>query len=124
MPLLDGRAGASGTAISLVSPDETPYMRDIVRLLGKDIPALPTPAFEIKESAGAPRDSDDRPPRPAQSGGGGHSHRGRGAPQGSGAGQASQGQRAPRQGGQQRPGSSGGGGQAARSFKPKRSWGR
>jgi ATP-dependent RNA helicase RhlE len=121
------RAGSTGQAISLVSPDETTYMRDIVRLLGKDIPALAVPAFEIREPAGAARESDDRPPRQAPAAGGGHSHRGRGAPQGGGAGQAAQGQRAPRQGGQQRPGShgSGGGGQsAAQSFKPRRSWGR
>jgi ATP-dependent RNA helicase RhlE len=44
------RAGSTGKAISLVSPDETTYLRDIVRLLGRDLPTLPLPAFEMKEA--------------------------------------------------------------------------
>jgi ATP-dependent RNA helicase RhlE len=44
------RAGSTGKAISLVSPDETTYLRDIVRLLGRDLPTLPLPAFEMKET--------------------------------------------------------------------------
>jgi ATP-dependent RNA helicase RhlE len=43
------RAGSTGKAISLVSPDEAPYLKDIVRLLGRDLPTLPLPAFEMKE---------------------------------------------------------------------------
>jgi len=46
------RAGSTGKAISLVSPDEAPYLKDIVKLLGRDVPSLPLPQFEIRESAG------------------------------------------------------------------------
>ncbi|MDQ2639015.1 MAG: DEAD/DEAH box helicase [Pseudomonadota bacterium] len=52
------RAGSTGQAISLVSPDEAPFLKDIVKLLGKDIPSLPLPSFAISEPA----------PRPAQQG--------------------------------------------------------
>ncbi|HWL63699.1 MAG TPA: DEAD/DEAH box helicase [Steroidobacteraceae bacterium] len=52
------RAGSTGQAISLVSPDEAPFLKDIVKLLGKDIPSLPLPAFAVSEPA----------PRPAQQG--------------------------------------------------------
>jgi ATP-dependent RNA helicase RhlE len=45
------RAGSTGKAISLVSPDESPFLKDIVRLLGRDVPSLPLPQFEIRESA-------------------------------------------------------------------------
>jgi ATP-dependent RNA helicase RhlE len=45
------RAGSTGQAISLVSPDEHSFMRDIVKLLGKDIPASPLPEFPITEPA-------------------------------------------------------------------------
>ena len=48
------RAGSTGKAISLVSPDEAPYLRDIVKLLGRDLPTLPLPAFEMKEPAVVP----------------------------------------------------------------------
>ncbi len=37
------RAGSSGAAISLVSPDEAPLLRDIEKLLGRTIPAAPVP---------------------------------------------------------------------------------
>jgi ATP-dependent RNA helicase RhlE len=45
------RAGSTGKAISLVSPDEAPYLKDIVKLLGQDIPSLPLPAFAMTEPA-------------------------------------------------------------------------
>ena len=48
------RAGSTGKAISLVSPDEVSYLRDIVRLLGRDLPTMPLPAFEMKEPPAAP----------------------------------------------------------------------
>ncbi|MEP7311405.1 MAG: DEAD/DEAH box helicase [Pseudomonadota bacterium] len=54
------RAGSTGQAISLVAPDETSYMRDIVKLLGRDIPPSPTPQFEIREPAPSARDAEDR----------------------------------------------------------------
>ena len=108
------RAGSTGQAISLVSPDEAPYLKDIVKLLGKDIPSLPVPAFEMKEPAQPAHESqpqrESRPPQRAQHGGGHH------------------------RGGGQRSGGHGGGGQGGaaqgagqggtRSFKPRRSWGR
>ncbi len=49
-----GRAGTSGEAISLVSPDESGLLRDIERVLRRSIPTVPTPAFKIVESAAAP----------------------------------------------------------------------
>lgn len=59
------RAGAEGKAISLVAPDEAPYLKDIIKLLGQDIPSLPLPAFTVTES---PRQEHqpDRPARRAQ----------------------------------------------------------
>ena len=88
------RAGSTGQAISLVSPDETSYMRDIVRLLGKDIPALPTPEFEIREFG--PTAADERRESAGNSWGG---------PQ-----RQAQPRSAPQRGGQGRA--------PARSFKP------
>jgi ATP-dependent RNA helicase RhlE len=41
-----GRAGETGAALSLVAPDEVKFLRDIQRLLKKDLPVLPLPAFE------------------------------------------------------------------------------
>ena len=41
-----GRAGMNGEAISLVSGDERDYLRDIQRLLKRDIPSTPVPGFE------------------------------------------------------------------------------
>ncbi|MEZ5514687.1 MAG: DEAD/DEAH box helicase [Steroidobacteraceae bacterium] len=46
------RAGASGSAVSLVSPDEAPLLRDIERLLKRSVPFMATPEFEIRESRG------------------------------------------------------------------------
>jgi len=59
------RAGSTGKAISLVSPDETSYMKDIVKLLGQDIPSLPVPEFAITESAPSARPAQQQQ-RPAQ----------------------------------------------------------
>lgn len=58
-----GRAGAGGTAVSLISPDEAPLLRDIERLLNRAVPVQPTPEFPMPEPAmnrpqathGAPR---------------------------------------------------------------------
>jgi ATP-dependent RNA helicase RhlE len=58
------RAGSTGQAISLVSPDEASYLRDIVKLLGRDIPALPLPAFTITEPAPVPQRQPQQPNRP------------------------------------------------------------
>ena len=75
-----GRAGAGGVAVSLVSSDETGYLRDIERVLRRSIPVLPTPEFKIVESAPAPA---GHAARPAQGRGGYH----QGALRGSGGGE-------------------------------------
>jgi ATP-dependent RNA helicase RhlE len=88
------RAGSTGKAISLVSPDEAPYLKDIVRLLGRDLPTLPLPAFDMKEPPPAPNQPaqpqasqqprrHSAPPRQRQhsrAGGGGRGRGGHGAP--------------------------------------------
>ncbi len=49
-----GRAGSPGVAVSLVSPDEQEYLRDIEKLLKRSIPALQAPVFTVPEpQAGA-----------------------------------------------------------------------
>jgi ATP-dependent RNA helicase RhlE len=58
-----GRAGAGGDAVSLVSSDETGYLRDIERVLRRSIPVFPTPPFKIVELAPA---AATHAPRPAQ----------------------------------------------------------
>jgi ATP-dependent RNA helicase RhlE len=50
-----GRAGEEGAALSLVGGDELKLLRDIQRLLKKEIPVLPVPAFEPKALAPAPK---------------------------------------------------------------------
>jgi ATP-dependent RNA helicase RhlE len=75
------RAGSTGKAISLVSPDESGYLKDIVRLLGMDVPTMPLPQFEIKESAQPARESQPRPAQHSRGGGGGNGGGNRGRPQ-------------------------------------------
>jgi len=66
------RAGATGSAVSLVSPDEAPLLRDIERLLKQTVACAPLPAFEIREpavtspqrSAPAPQRDAHAPQRP------------------------------------------------------------
>lgn len=72
-----GRAGSSGEAISLVSVEERPLLRDIQRLLRRDIPAAAIAGFE-PGSAPLAGETVHRPaaPRPASDGrhfGGGRS---------------------------------------------------
>jgi ATP-dependent RNA helicase RhlE len=67
-----GRAGASGEAISLFSPDETTFLRDIEKLVGLKIPTENIAGFEpdpkastqpIKQGQGRPqRSSNPRKP--------------------------------------------------------------
>ena len=60
------RAGSTGKAISLVPPDESSFLKDIVRLLGKDVPTQPLPQFEILDTGPAsPRHQDPRQHRSA-----------------------------------------------------------
>ncbi|TAK90769.1 MAG: DEAD/DEAH box helicase [Burkholderiaceae bacterium] len=54
-----GRAGASGEALSLVSPDEADYLRDIERLIKRTLPRETVTGF-----AASAEDLAPRPPRP------------------------------------------------------------
>jgi ATP-dependent RNA helicase RhlE len=107
-----GRAGAPGEAISLVSSDESSFLRDIERLLKRTIPVVATPEFKIVEGAPLP----DRPPRAHQGGGQRHGHSGgsgqRSAPRDGG------GARKPAHGGDRhrRPGAGAGASSGTRSF--------
>jgi ATP-dependent RNA helicase RhlE len=56
-----GRAGEEGAALSLVGGDEMKLLKDIQRLLKKDIPVLPVPVFEPKVLAPAPK-PERKPP--------------------------------------------------------------
>jgi ATP-dependent RNA helicase RhlE len=49
------RAGSTGAAVSLVSPDEVPLLRDIEKLLKRAVEFAPTPKFEITEGTHTPR---------------------------------------------------------------------
>ncbi len=56
-----GRAGSTGAAISLVDHEETKYLKDIEKLIKREIPKVTVEGFEppAKQEAEAPR-----PPRP------------------------------------------------------------
>jgi ATP-dependent RNA helicase RhlE len=61
------RAGLSGAAVSLVSPDEMSYLKDIEKLLKRQVPITPTPQFSINEPAHVPgRESQSGAPREYQ----------------------------------------------------------
>ena len=64
-----GRAGASGEAVSLVSADETSFLRDIEKLVGQRIPSEIIEGFEpdpnastepIKQGQGRQRNANPR----------------------------------------------------------------
>ena len=81
------RAGSTGSAVSLVSPDEAPLLRDIERLLRRPLEVAPLPEYPVTASPEGASMSGDRP-----------SHRGSGRPSGNGGGgDRSQRQHAPRQ---------------------------
>jgi len=62
-----GRAGTEGRALSLVSADEHGYLRDIQRLLRRDIPMEPIAGFEPRPGAVAePEPERRRGPPPAR----------------------------------------------------------
>jgi ATP-dependent RNA helicase RhlE len=110
------RAGGTGAAISLVSPDEGSLLRDIERVLRKTIPFVQTPEFKITNppprSNEAQRQSDEQR---APQGRGGHHRGGAGRP-GGGGGQR-HGSSGRGGGGHGRPGQGnrgGGGGQSGR----------
>jgi len=80
-----GRAGASGEAVSLVSIDERIQLRDIERLLKRELDSSILPGFEPQQKHASPpasrpprraapaggRNARSSAPRPARSGGGG-----------------------------------------------------
>jgi ATP-dependent RNA helicase RhlE len=93
------RAGLTGQAVSLVSPDEAPLLRDIERVLKRPLQVMAVPPFEINMSMGPVTDrgpaADPRRANPAarpgrpqgqRRDGGGQRGRGRGAPARSGQG--------------------------------------
>jgi ATP-dependent RNA helicase RhlE len=58
------RAGGTGSAVSLVAPDEAPLLRDIERVLRRTLPIAALPEYPISASpAGSSAGGDDRPPR-------------------------------------------------------------
>ncbi len=69
------RAGGTGNAVSLVSHDEAPLLRDIESLLKMSLPVAAVPQFEIRQGAAAAE------PAREHTGGGAHRHGQR--PQGS-----------------------------------------
>jgi ATP-dependent RNA helicase RhlE len=71
------RAGADGVSVSFVAPDEKPYLRDIEKLTGVRLAALPLPENFQKEAASLPAPS--RKPASSEDAAGGH-RRGRGQP--------------------------------------------
>ena len=70
-----GRAGASGIAFSFCDGDERNFMRDIERLIRKNVPVRD---HAFKNVPPPPAEPDDRPPRPSEG------FRGRGRSQGQG----------------------------------------
>lgn len=66
-----GRAGASGSAIALVSSDETGLLKDIERLMRKSIPEAAVPAFKpAPPAAPESRAPGQRPPEHRRHGSG------------------------------------------------------
>jgi len=59
-----GRAGSPGHAVSLVSPDENTFLRDIERLMKRSLPREVVPGFEAGKPATIT--DDEQPRRPAQ----------------------------------------------------------
>jgi len=87
------RAGSTGAAISLVSPDELSYLRDIEKLLKRKIDFVEPPKFEIKEGTHVPQNSTGehqphqdprRRPEHRRSGGGGRPNHAGGSRHGGG----------------------------------------
>jgi ATP-dependent RNA helicase RhlE len=59
------RAGSTGQAVSLVSPDEAPLLRDIERLLKRSVEFAAAPAFDIREPTPAPAVAAEAPRAPS-----------------------------------------------------------
>ena len=81
------RAGETGSALSLVSPDERAQLKDIERLLKAELPRITTAGFEldpsIKPEPAAPQ-RNRRPDRPAARSGGQRQRQSQGQGQGQG----------------------------------------
>jgi ATP-dependent RNA helicase RhlE len=74
-----GRAGATGEAVSLVCVDEHVFLRDIERLIKREIPSEVLPGFEPDPHARPePIQTGARRPQPNGRGGGGRAPGGRG----------------------------------------------
>ncbi|HQY28563.1 MAG TPA: DEAD/DEAH box helicase [Burkholderiaceae bacterium] len=91
-----GRAGAEGEAVSLVSPDENGFLRDIERLIKHQIPRQTIAGFELDPNARNEPEVDDRPPRQQRRPMRGDASRGAGsrpgAPRGAGSSRSQAGQ--------------------------------
>ena len=75
------RAGGTGSAVSLVSPDEGSLLRDIERVLRRSLPNAPLPEYPVSASPAGSSAGDDRPPRRhGENRGGGRSGGGGGRP--------------------------------------------
>jgi len=61
-----GRAGITGEALSLVSPDEYPYLADIEKLLKRKLEREVVPGFEPGTAPPQSGEEDRRPPRQGQ----------------------------------------------------------
>src|SRR5256714_1024158 len=66
------RAGGSGSAVSLVSPDEAPLLRDIEKLLRRTLPVAALPAYPVTAAPAA-----GAPPARVAAVAGAHRHEGR-----------------------------------------------
>ncbi len=85
-----GRAAATGEALSLVCVDEHKLLRDIERVLKREIPRIAIDGYEPDPSIKADPIQNGRQQR-GGGGGGGGAGRGRGAPQGNRGGERGQG---------------------------------
>ena len=86
-----GRAAATGEALSLVCVDEHKLLRDIERVLKREIPRIAIDGYEPDPSIKADPIQNGRQQRGGGGGGGGGAGRGRGAPQGNRGGERGQG---------------------------------
>ena len=87
------RAGTTGAAVSLVSPDEAPLLRDIERLLRKSLPVAALPEFPITASPAGSADGSRGEDRRGGGGrpGGGERVRREGGPRRFGGGEGNRG---------------------------------
>ncbi|MBK7762029.1 MAG: DEAD/DEAH box helicase [Bacteroidetes bacterium] len=60
-----GRAGASGKAIAFCDAEEKAYLKDIQKLIGKEIPVVDNHPFPLENHNPVKAPKQQRPPRPA-----------------------------------------------------------